>query len=649
MGLRKPIIIILVITILGIIPLIASSMDVLSQPVRNNTVADISIDSLVPDPDFSEIPAVVTNGTSEEYTSTYHSSSGLGDKNYLNLTFNHIANTSLNFKTAESDIYPDCNDFIYTYQDMEWTGTERPIDAKISIEYRPFCTGNFTYYQYDHYVSMYIWIVDSSQNWIKVGDSPYFSGWNELQTRTSDFTYFELLDVFDGMIDYGGGQEDPSDTLKLVIGISPTLDFYGIGEEGPWSYLNGSLTIQLFNLRFEVVSGDVDYEYDAYPSVGFGHWGGEYSVRYPDMAIGDDDSTYVIGQVSDYETQTSRHCLVEFNPLGAVLWSRSIDGIVGEAVAVRGSDIYTVGWSGSSQARNVALMKWNIAGNKIWNKTFDIGGEDYGKELAICTDGSVIIAGDRWREDPRDGTVVDAFLMKTDSEGEVLWTTIHENTGFGYYEVFVDNDDRIFVRGMYYPGLSEWNQNGNFTGEVYSDRISTLAMANDYFIVSDSYYQQGLFNISKVSKDGTVLWTTTTGKQYNDLWFEWIQTDGITVSSEENVYVIAKHFRFEYRWVLYKFDSSGTQEWNRSILDIKWRNLQSNIYGEVDLEMGNNDLLYIGGHWIPDEETPTAIAIAVYNPEGVAVPLIIPLWVVAGGGGVGIIIVIAIIYKKKQM
>jgi hypothetical protein len=642
LGKYHMIVILLVAVILNEAPLIAGHMSVICVPTRTNTPADVTFNELLTDTDFDDTPFVVINGTSEEFSSSYHAGTGPSDRSHLNLTFTHIANTSLDFRSIEHDSYPDCCDNIYTYQDIEWTGNKLPLDAKIQVELQHFLTGNFTSYQYDGYVSLFICVIDSSQNWIKFYDYPIFQGPSIVQTPTTDFTYFNLRDVFDGMIDNGGGQEDPGDTIRLAIGLSPNLDFY---RSGSWAYLNGSVTAQLLSLKFETVNGDIDHEYEAYSSVGFGHWGGEYGARFPDMALSDDVSAYVIGQISDYETQTIRHTLVKFNPLGAVVWSRSQDRVVGEAVDTRGNDIYTVGWGGNY---DVVLIKWGSGGSKVWNKTYDLGEREYGRDLAICSDGSVIIVGDKVRDDPIYGSIADAFMMKIDDQGEVLWTKTFQNMGYQLYQVFVDSDDRIFAVDMGgYPGITEWDHNGNLTEWVYDGVVNTLTMADDYFIVTRSIYSSGLFNITKVTKDGTTVWETSVIKKYGELWSEWLIADGITVNNEDDIYVIAKHFRFELKWVLYKFDSIGTQEWNRSILSIKWLSLYSGITGEIDLEMGNNDLLYVGGHWVPAEQEPTAIAVAVYNPDGVAMPVILPPLLIAAGAGLAFVIVAVIIYKKR--
>ena len=645
LGTTRIITIILVIVILGGTPLIAGQMEVLTGPNRDNTNADVSIEQLVPDPDFSGSPSVVTNGSSGEFSSNYHSSTGLGDRNFVNLTFDHIANTSLDFKAAEDETYPDCNDFIYTYQEVEWVNNEFPLVAKVSVEFVSTHTGNFTQYAYDDYVELNCWIIDSSQSWTKVGTAIGFN-WNDLQTWNFDFDFLEIRNLFDGMIDDGGGQDDPSDTIRVVLGISPRLHFYGSGEDGPWSYLNGSMTLQMFSLRFEIATGESEFEYDTYSPVGFGFWGGAHGVWSPDMAISDDNSVYAVGQMSDYEASISRHCLVKFDALGSLVWSRTLDRMIGNAVAVRGDDIYTVGRGGAGY--DVALVKWNSAGTKIWNTTIDLGGNDYGLELAICADGSVIIVGDRIRGNQTSGYSSDAFILKTDSEGDLVWQTIHENVGIGYYEVFVDSDNRIFALNMNYAGITEWDQDGNFVESIYHDIVHTLTMTDDHFFVSQSLYQHGYFNITKITKEGIVVWTTSVVKQYGDLWADYLQADGITVSSEGSVYVIAKIFRFDLQWVLFKFDSTGLQEWNQSILSIQWRNLYSGIFGEIDLEMGKNNLLYVGGHWIPAEEVPTAIAVAVFNPEDAPVPLIIPLWLLVGGGAIAVIVVITIIFKLKR-
>jgi len=646
MGKQQIFFILLVVAIICGTPLIAGQMSMVIEPTRTSKLADFVIDELLTDTEFDDTPPVVINGTSGEFSYSYYSGTGPSDDSHLNLTFSHIANTSLDFRSAEHESYPDCYDNIYTYQDIEWTENELPADAKIRVELRHFLTGNFTSYQHDHYVSFFICVIDSSQNWFKLDEHEIFQGPTTLQTPSVDFAYLDLRDVFDGMIDSGGGQEDPSDTLRLVVGFSPNLYFYGSGEDGPWSYLNGSLTVQLFSLNFQVVSGESDYEYDAYPFIGFGNWRGEYGVRFPDMAIGDDDSTYVIGQISNYETQTIRHTLVKFNPLGSVVWSRSHDRVVGEAVAARGNDIYTVGQGGN---HDIVLIKWNSGGSKVWNKTYDLGELDYGRDLAICTDGSVIIVGDKIRDDPIFGSIADDFMMKVDSEGEILWTATFEATGYHYYHVFVDSNNRIFSVDMAgYPGISEWDQNGNLTEWIYPDIVNTMTMTDDHFVVSRSVYSAGLFNITKIAKDGTIVWETSVSKKYGELWNEWMIADGICVNSDDEIYVIAKHFRFGLKWVLYKFDSTGIQEWNRSILSVKWRNLYSGLHNEIYLEMGNNGLLYVGGHWVPDEQIPVAIAVAVYNPDDVAVPLIMPVWVLAGAGGIGVVVVAAIIYKKKS-
>ena len=121
--------------ILSATPLITGQMDIASKTVNINSHAEIAVEEFLPNPDFEDEPTVVVNGSSGEYNSYYHSSTGPGDQNYLNLTFDHVANTSLDFRTTTSDIYPDCNDYIYTYQDVEWTNNVRPRDAAVNIEF----------------------------------------------------------------------------------------------------------------------------------------------------------------------------------------------------------------------------------------------------------------------------------------------------------------------------------------------------------------------------------------------------------------------------------------------------------------------------------------------------------------------------------
>ncbi|RKX68637.1 hypothetical protein DRP53_10340 [candidate division WOR-3 bacterium] len=76
---------------------------------------------------------------------------------------------------------------------------------------------------------------------------------------------------------------------------------------------------------------------------------------------------------------------------------------------------------------DVYLAKTNSDGGTIWTKTIDLGDDEYGNSVQQTADNGYIIAGEAWTNDTQKW---DFCLIKTDADGNVVWAKRYGGTGW---------------------------------------------------------------------------------------------------------------------------------------------------------------------------------------------------------------------------
>jgi hypothetical protein len=76
-------------------------------------------------------------------------------------------------------------------------------------------------------------------------------------------------------------------------------------------------------------------------------------------------------------------------------------------------------------AMDVYLLKTDMYGNKLWEKTFGTGGNDQGKAIEELPDGGYILLA----ELTNTAGYTHTALIRTDNKGDKLWEKIYANTG----------------------------------------------------------------------------------------------------------------------------------------------------------------------------------------------------------------------------
>ncbi len=244
---------------------------------------------------------------------------------------------------------------------------------------------------------------------------------------------------------------------------------------------------------------------------GGGNWDRAYSVQQTD-----DGGYVVVGYTSSFGSGGDDIYLVKTDSTGDTLWTRTYGGTGtddGEFVQQTSDEGYIiVGYTTSYGAGNgdVYLIKTNSNGDTLWTKTYGGSSDDAGYSIQQTDDGGYIIGG--YTRSFGAGNT-DFYLIKTDSTGDTLWTRTYggSNYEFGY------SAQQINHNGYIMTGRTASYGAGN--NDIYLIKI------NDFYIIQPNggeYVIGGepydiIWNNISVSDSICIYYSTDSGATYPDL------------------------------------------------------------------------------------------------------------------------------------
>ena len=222
---------------------------------------------------------------------------------------------------------------------------------------------------------------------------------------------------------------------------------------------------------------------------------------------------------------------------------------------------------------DVYLIKTDANGDSLWTKTFGGAGQDYGSSLQITSDGGYIITG---RTEYANGNK-DVYLIKTDANGDSLWTNTYGGTSvdFGLFvqqttdggfiitgatESFGNGGRDAFLIKTDSIGIEQWAQ--SFGGSAFEVGNCVQQTTDGGYIITGGTNSFGNGNrdayLIKTDGNGVEQWNQTFGGVEFDLGNSVKQTTdggyiitGRTVSfgaGDKDVYLV-------------KTDASGAEQW----------------------------------------------------------------------------------------
>ena len=245
------------------------------------------------------------------------------------------------------------------------------------------------------------------------------------------------------------------------------------------------------------------------------------------------DGGYIIaGTTRSFGGGSMEVWLIKTNPNGDTVWTKTYGGTQYEEArsvqpTVDGGYVIagrtqSYGWGD----HDVWLLKTNANGDTTWAKRYGGYWDDYAFSVQQTTDGGYIVAG----ATQPSGNVFDVYLVKTDADGDTMWTRIYgwPNHDYGYsvrqtidggyvitgYATFADS--RALLLRTDANGDTLWTK-------FYHDKSSGHAVQQTadggYIVVgtavTDSTYWDDVY-LLKADANGDTMWTKRYGGYRSD-------------------------------------------------------------------------------------------------------------------------------------
>jgi hypothetical protein len=241
-----------------------------------------------------------------------------------------------------------------------------------------------------------------------------------------------------------------------------------------------------------------------------------------------DGGYIVIGETFNFGQGGADFFLIRTNTIGDTLWTKAIGKPsvdIGNSIAQTsdGGFILTGKTRGgpSGTDYDIYLIRMDDDGNILWTKTYGGVSDEYGESVEQTTDGGYIIAGyglsfgsGNW----------DLFLIKTDNNGDVIWSKTYgsQYPDYGYCVKQTLDEGYVIVGTTGGSNINTWNaylvktdQYGNVSWSKTYDGpqsvwgSSVQQTTDGGFVIAGETLERAL--LIRTTETGEHLWSKTYG------------------------------------------------------------------------------------------------------------------------------------------
>lgn len=210
-----------------------------------------------------------------------------------------------------------------------------------------------------------------------------------------------------------------------------------------------------------------------------------------------------------------------------------------------------------------------------WNATYDAGYNNRACAVVETADGGYAMAGVRYEltNETERGRYGDAFLVKTDANGNIIWTKEYRQSKItdGAHSMVVTSDGGYALAG--YNFLMKTDASGNMLWHTTFDEelsVQSLVALSDGCLAVCGY-TVSTYNcfLKKISVDGQVEWTGVYGGTKHAYAYSLIKTSDGGFALAGKTHHLSESGTHMY---LVKTDTSGNREWSKTYEGIMYRN-----------------------------------------------------------------------------
>lgn len=226
---------------------------------------------------------------------------------------------------------------------------------------------------------------------------------------------------------------------------------------------------------------------------------------------------------------------------------------------------------GSDGDMDVYVIRTDVDGTKIWEKTYDDGHIEHGYSIIETQDNGFLVVGDIRTTQLSDPNI---YLLKIDHKGKKIWSKqfggAGNDVGFriipapisgGYLIVgsttsFGNGENEVFLLKIDEQGNQVWSKNYGTPGDDYGR--SAIEVSDGFLVTGLADVNGGDLYLLKVGFDGAEVWSKFFGIAGNiDEGYDLLQ------AADGNV-VIAGYYDLTQAWVL-KVTPAGDQVWSTTL------------------------------------------------------------------------------------
>jgi len=171
--------------------------------------------------------------------------------------------------------------------------------------------------------------------------------------------------------------------------------------------------------------------------------------------VGPSGNVYVVGTTNSYGPGASQVVLLTYDSNGNLLSQRTWGGTLdsyGTGIAIDGAGYvyvtgYTYGLGPTPGVSALILLKFDQYGNEVFQKIWGGVKDDFGTAITVDLDGNVYVTG-YTKSYSVSPNIPSALLLKYDQAGNLLFQRVWGGNREDYaYGIAVDNEENSYVTG----------------------------------------------------------------------------------------------------------------------------------------------------------------------------------------------------------